>query len=57
MYFTVQFLFSITMLVISYINLAFLDSNHVLYCVSKINLLSVDQVIEGTVTSLLNAII
>jgi len=46
----------ITMLVISYINLAFLDSNHILYCVSKINLLSVDQAIGDTVTSLLNAL-
>lgn len=46
----------IAMLVISYINLAFLDPNHVLYCVGKINL-SADQAIEGTVTSLLNAII
>lgn len=47
----------ITMLVISYIHLAFLDPNHILYCVSKINLLTVDQSIEGTVPSLLNAII
>lgn len=31
----------ITMLIIVYINLAFLDSNHVLYCVNKINLLPV----------------